>query len=169
VISLALTISAASSLKSTLLALLIPTRKKEQRDNSIPSLKKKHLKSGHVDPANRLARDRSPSRKNSLNIALSRRLSSERNVRGDRRTVTTSHVFSPNKRRKAVSVLPISLRNSGFSGGSYCHTRIGGRGGQPHTADNVPRSRCGTGKSSANAIQQRLDLAHERSGNQLGL
>ena len=52
-----------------------------------------------------------------------------RNGRENRALVTTSHVFLPNKRRKAVSALPISLRNSGFSGGSYCHTRIRGAGG----------------------------------------
>ena len=56
-------------------------------------------------------------------------------------SVTTSHVFRPNKPRKAFSVLPIWLRNSGFSRRSSRHKPRGGAGGgQPHTAGKMPRS-----------------------------
>jgi hypothetical protein len=53
---------------------------------------------------------------------------------------TTSHLFWPNQRRRAVPVLPISLRNSGFSGRRSCRDSGGGRGVQPQEPDNMPRS-----------------------------
>jgi hypothetical protein len=42
------------------------------------------------------------------------------------RTVTTTHMFRPNQRRGAVSLLPISLRNFDFP---PCKTASGGGGG----------------------------------------
>jgi hypothetical protein len=45
-------------------------------------------------------------------------------------TVTTTHVFRPNQRRKAFRLLPIWLRNPGFRGHSY-QERASWRPGDP--------------------------------------
>ena len=44
-------------------------------------------------------------------------------------SVTTSHLFWPNQRRKATSLLPIWLRNSDFLGRGYDQKAERGRGG----------------------------------------
>ena len=104
----------------------------ELLENPIPALKK--------EPWNGY-----PRQKNLSNTSGARPMCRRRNTIGkadqNGNSVTTSHVFRPNKPRKAFSVLPIWLRNSGFSRRSSRHKPRGGAGGgQPHTAGKMPRS-----------------------------
>ena len=53
---------------------------------------------------------------------------------------TTSHLFWPNQRRNAASLLPIWLRNSYVLARSYEQKAERGAGGRTHEATNMPQS-----------------------------
>ena len=105
--------------------------------NPIPPLKKED--SGfHTSVLSQLrwlsaAQDRSPRQRNPPNTADTRWFLCLRNTIGNGgengTSVTIAHVFRPNQRRKAASLLPIWLRNSGVLGRQYDQAERGRRGG----------------------------------------
>lgn len=68
-----------------------------------------------------------------------RRRNTRRNRVKTGASVTTSHVFWPNQRRRTTSLLPIWLRNSDIIGRQYDQeAERGGRGDQRNAAAKMP-------------------------------
>jgi hypothetical protein len=126
----------------------IPALKKESQRNSIPAQKKQlgfyNACSFKIDIAFGTG-DRFPQRKNSPNTAHAWTLARWRNRGGNRgqdgSSVTTNHLFWPNQRRRAASLLPIWIRNSDVS--------------RPRVR---PESREGGGGGPARRIQQEASI-----------
>ena len=102
---------------ATTVALRNPERAPEHEslENPIPALKK--------EPWNGSLRQKTFSNGSDTGLPFSWRNTIENGA-----SVTTSHVLLPNERRNIASLLPIWLRNSGFSGRTYCYESIGGAG-----------------------------------------
>jgi len=122
----------------------IPVIKRGLQRNPIPAQKKQpefySTSSFKIDVAFGTG-NRFPQRKNSSNRTHAWALVCWGNGGGNGHqsgsAVTTSHLFWPNQRRNARSLLPIWLRNFDFAAPERWQ---GGGGGPPHAVGNMPRS-----------------------------
>ena len=123
---------------------LITYRKRfARRKNPIPGLKKEQCEFYTANFANFCRPfaplNRFPRRKNLSNSSGTRLVRECRNNRGNVHSVTTSHLFWPNQRRRTGWLLPIWLRISDIIGRQYDQeAERGGRGGQRDVSAKMP-------------------------------
>jgi hypothetical protein len=137
-------ISAGSAHEPAALRNPIPDLKKDERKNPIGARKKKvfdfYTTPTHLFPNNSL--DRSSQEKNfpnTVDLRLKNKAEMELKIGS---SVTTSHVFWPNERRKPAFSLPIRLPNPGFLRSKPKGPMPGGGGSLVDARENAMTEKC---------------------------